>query len=61
MAKTVNTIKNEYKFLGVTLFEIVQTFYEISTENETPSISDEVILHERIARLKEKEKKNRFK
>lgn len=57
MAKTTNTYTSTFKLFGIPLFELKQTFFELSTTDESPSVSDDVILYERIARLKEKEKK----
>jgi hypothetical protein len=57
MSKTINTVNDKYKLFGITIFEITQTFMEITTESDLQTEADEVILHERIARLKEKEKK----
>lgn len=57
MAKTTNFYKKEIKLFGITVFSDTEQSYEISTEDDTPEINDEIILRERIRKLKEQNKK----
>ena len=57
MAKTTNCYKKEIKLFGITVFSDTEQSYEISTEEDTPEINDEIILRERIRKLKEQNKK----
>ena len=49
--------KRKIKLFGITVFSDTEQSYEISTEDDTPEINDEIILRERIRKLKEQNKK----
>ena len=59
MPRKLEKFTSQTKFLGIPLFTITQTSYEILTESDTPSVTEEVILQERINLLREKEKRKK--
>lgn len=48
MAKVVGTIKNEFRFLGIKLFDFTKQYKVLSTEEDTEEIRDDIYLHELI-------------
>jgi len=59
MPRKLEKFISQTKFLGIPLFTITQTSYELLTESDTPSVTEEVILQERINLLREKEKRKK--
>jgi hypothetical protein len=57
MAKTTTNYKKEIKLFGISIFSDTEQYYEISTEDDSSEINDEIILRERIRKLKEQDKK----
>jgi hypothetical protein len=48
MAKVVGTIRNEFRFLGIKLFDFTKQYKVLSTEEDTEEIRDDIYLHELI-------------
>jgi hypothetical protein len=48
MAKTVGTIRNEFRILGIKLFDFTKQYKILSTEDDTEEIRDDIYLHELI-------------
>ncbi|MBQ9246112.1 hypothetical protein IJ182_07590 [bacterium] len=52
MAKSVGTFKREIKFLGIKIFDISHSFIQMSTEQDTEEIRDDIIMHELMMKNK---------
>ena len=48
MAKVVGTIRNEFRFLGIKLFDFTKQYKILETEEDTEEIRDDIYLHELI-------------
>ena len=48
MAKTVGTIRNELKIMGIKIFDFTKQYKVLSTEEDTEEIRDDIYLHELI-------------
>ena len=50
MAKVIGTFHKEIKFLGLKLFDISHNYIQMSTEQDTEEIRDDILLHELMIR-----------
>ena len=48
MSKTVGTVRNEFRFLGIKLFDFTKQYKFLSTDEDKEDIRDDIYLHELI-------------
>ena len=56
MAKTISTFHRELRIFGIKVCDVKHEYLQLSTEEDTEEIRDDIILHELM--MKEKDNKN---
>lgn len=54
MSKTVGTFHQECRFLGIKIWDVSNNYIQLSTEEDTEEIRDDIFMHELMIKNKGK-------